>query len=152
MARKILLVEDNADDAELTRLALDRHQLSGRVVHLTDGAQAIEFLFGKGSGSSTSGGDAAGTEAGDLSFIILDLKLPKIDGIQVLERIKRDPRTRSIPVVILSSSNQERDISRSFASGVNSYVVKPVQLDEYMDKVSAVGRYWNSVNERTVDA
>jgi CheY-like chemotaxis protein len=152
MARKILLVEDNADDAELTRLALDRHQLSGRVVHLTDGAQAIEFLFGKGSGSSTSGGDAAGAEAGDLSFIILDLKLPKIDGIQVLERIKRDPRTRSIPVVILSSSNQERDISRSFASGVNSYVVKPVQLDEYMDKVSAVGRYWNSVNERTVDA
>ncbi len=140
MARKILLVEDNADDAELTRLALDRHQLSSRVVHLTDGAQAIDYLFGGGS------------EASELSFIILDLKLPKVDGIQVLERIKGDPRTRSIPVVILSSSNQERDISRCFETGVNSYVVKPVQLDEYMDKVSAVGRYWNSVNERTVEA
>ena len=140
MARKILLVEDNADDAELTRLALDRHQLSSRVVHLTDGAQAIDYLFGGGS------------EASELSFIILDLKLPKVDGIQVLERIKGDPRTRSIPVVILSSSNQERDISRSFQTGVNSYVVKPVQLDDYMDKVSAVGRYWNSVNERTVEA
>ena len=140
MARKILLVEDNADDAELTRLALDRHQLSSRVVHLTDGAQAIDYLFGGGS------------EASELSFIILDLKLPKVDGIQVLERIKGDPRTRSIPVVILSSSNQERDISRSFETGVNSYVVKPVQLDDYMDKVSAVGRYWNSVNERTVEA
>jgi two-component system response regulator len=140
MARKILLVEDNADDAELTRLALDRHQLSSRVVHLTDGAQAIDYLFGGGS------------EASELSFIILDLKLPKIDGIQVLERIKRDPRTRSIPVVILSSSNQEKDISRSFETGVNSYVVKPVQLDDYMDKVSAVGRYWNSVNERAIEA
>jgi two-component system response regulator len=145
MARKILLVEDNADDAELTRLALDRHQLSSRVVHLTDGAQAIEFLFGTSDGTG-------GIEAGDLAFIILDLKLPKIDGLQVLERIKRDPRTRSIPVVILSSSNQERDISRSFESGVNSYVVKPVQLDDYMDKVSAVGRYWNSVNERAMEA
>ena len=142
MSRKILLVEDNADDAELTRLALDRHQLSSRVVHLTDGAQAIEYLFGAGGAA----------EANDLSFILLDLKLPKVDGLQVLERIKGDPRTRSIPVVILSSSNQERDISRSFESGVNSYVVKPVQLDDYMDKVSAVGRYWNSVNERAMGA
>ncbi len=142
MANKILLVEDNADDAELTKLALDRHQLSSRVVHLTDGAQAIEYLFG----------DKGASDANDLIFIILDLKLPKVDGLQVLERIKRDPRTRSIPVVILSSSAQEKDISRSFECGVNSYVVKPVQLDAYMDKVSAVGRYWNSVNERALQA
>ncbi len=142
MANKILLVEDNADDAELTRLALDRHQLSSRVVHLTDGAQAIEYLFG----------DKGASDANDLIFIILDLKLPKVDGLQVLERIKGDPRTRSIPVVILSSSAQEKDISRSFECGVNSYVVKPVQLDAYMDKVSAVGRYWNSVNERALQA
>lgn len=142
MANKILLVENNADDAELTKLALDRHQLSSRVVHLTDGAQAIEYLFGDNGASDTQ----------DLSFIILDLKLPKIDGLQVLERIKGDPRTRSIPVVILSSSAQEKDISRSFECGVNSYVVKPVQLDDYMDKVSAVGRYWNSVNERPLQA
>ena len=138
MASRILLVEDNADDAELTRLALERHQLGGRVVHLTDGAQAIDYLFG-----ATGVADAP-----DVRFIILDLKLPKVDGIQVLERLKSDPRTRSIPVVILSSSNQERDIARSYESGVNSYVVKPVQLDDYMDKVSAVGRYWDSINER----
>lgn len=142
MASRILLVEDNADDAELTRLALERHQLGGRVVHLTDGAQAIDYLFG-----STGVADAL-----DVRFIILDLKLPKVDGIQVLERLKSDPRTRSIPVVILSSSNQERDIARSYESGVNSYVVKPVQLDDYMDKVSAVGRYWDSINERTAAA
>ena len=142
MASRILLVEDNADDAELTRLALERHQLGGRVVQLTDGAQAIDYLFG-----ATGVADAP-----DVRFIILDLKLPKVDGIQVLERLKSDPRTRSIPVVILSSSNQERDIARSYESGVNSYVVKPVQLDDYMDKVSAVGRYWDSINERTAAA
>jgi len=145
MTGRILLIEDNADDAELTRLALDRHLLSRRVVHVTDGAQAIEYLFG-------SAGAATAPDVRDLAFVILDLKLPKVDGLQVLERIKRDPRTRAIPVVILSSSNQERDISRSFESGVNSYVVKPVQFDEYMDTVSAVGRYWASVNERTPEA
>jgi len=137
-----MLVEDNADDAELTRLALERHQLGSRVVHLTDGALALEYLFGP-AGSANSL---------DVRFIILDLKLPKVDGIQVLERLKADARTRSIPVVILSSSNQERDISRSYECGVNSYVVKPVQLDEYMDKVSAVGRYWDTVNERLAAA
>lgn len=138
MTGKILLVEDNADDAELTRLALERYKLGGRVVHLTDGALAIEYLFGAGGAQKIP----------DVCFIILDLKLPKIDGLQVLERIKADARTRSIPVVILSSSNQERDISRCYQSGVNSYVVKPLQLDEYMDKVSSVGRYWDTVNER----
>jgi len=137
MASKILLVEDNADDAELTGLALERHRLGSRVVRLTDGAQALDYMFGPNGVAN----------ALDVRFIILDLKLPKVDGIQVLERLKADPRTRAIPVVILSSSNQERDISRSFECGVNSYVVKPVQLDEYMDKVSAVGRYWDSINE-----
>lgn len=137
MASKILLVEDNADDAELTRLALERHQLGSRLVHVTDGAQAIDYLFG----------ERGAADAQDVRFIILDLKLPKVDGLQVLERVKSDPRTRAIPVAILSSSNQERDISRSFERGVNSYVVKPVQLDEYMDKVSALGRYWYSINE-----
>lgn len=142
MTSRILLVEDNQDDAELTRLALERHQLGARVVHLTDGAQAIEYLFGA----------AQGVDLNDVRFIILDLKLPKVDGIQVLERLKGDPRTRTIPVVILSSSNQERDISRCYECGVNSYVVKPVQLDEYMDRVSAVGRYWDVVNERSAAA
>jgi two-component system response regulator len=142
MAGRILLVEDNADDAELTRLALERHRLGNRVVHLTDGAQALEYLFGPEGVAN----------ALEVRFIILDLKLPKVDGIQVLERLKADARTRAIPVVILSSSNQERDISRSYEVGVNSYVVKPVQLDEYMDRVSAVGRYWDTVNERLAAA
>lgn len=142
MASKILLVDDNPDDAELTRLALERHQLGSKLIHLVDGAQAIDYLFGVDS-------DAA---VRDIRFIILDLKLPKVDGMQVLERIKSDPRTRAIPVVILSSSNQERDINRSFDRGVNSYVVKPVQLDQYMDAVSALGRYWDEINQQRATA
>ena len=140
MASKILLVDDNPDDAELTRLALERHQLGSKLVHLVDGAQAIDYLFG------------ADAVARDIRFIILDLKLPKVDGMQVLERIKSDPRTRAIPVVILSSSNQERDINRSFDRGVNSYVVKPVQLDQYMDAVSTLGRYWDEINQQRATA
>ncbi len=142
MASKILLVDDNPDDAELTRLALERHQLGSKLVHLVDGAQAIDYLFGADA-------DAV---ARDIRFIILDLKLPKVDGMQVLERIKSDPRTRAIPVVILSSSNQERDINRSFDRGVNSYVVKPVQLDQYMDAVSTLGRYWDEINQQRATA
>jgi CheY-like chemotaxis protein len=142
MASKILLVDDNPDDAELTRLALERHQLGSKLVHLVDGAQAIDYLFGAEADASTR----------DIRFIILDLKLPKVDGMQVLERIKSDPRTRAIPVVILSSSNQERDINRSFDRGVNSYVVKPVQLDQYMDAVSTLGRYWDEINQQRATA
>jgi CheY-like chemotaxis protein len=97
-----------------------------------------------------SGLELAFNELPDLIF--LDIVLPGMDGFSALRALRRDPRTRSIPVVILSSSNQEKDISRSFETGVNSYVVKPVQLDDYMDKVSAVGRYWNSVNERAIEA
>ncbi|MBK8064558.1 MAG: response regulator [Betaproteobacteria bacterium] len=144
MASKILLVDDNPDDAELTRLALERHQLGSKLVHLVDGAQAIDYLFG-----ADADADAV---ARDIRFIILDLKLPKVDGMQVLERIKSDPRTRAIPVVILSSSNQERDINRSFDRGVNSYVVKPVQLDQYMDAVSTLGRYWDEINQQRATA
>jgi two-component system response regulator len=127
-------VEDNPDDAELTRLALERLKKDARVVHVTDGAQALDYL-------------ADEARAAQVRFIILDMKLPKVDGMQVLVKVKADARTRSIPVVILSSSNRDSEIARCFASGVNSYVVKPVELEDYLDKVSALGRYWDEVNQ-----
>lgn len=130
----ILLIEDNPDDAELTRLALERLKKEARVVHLTDGAQALAYL-----------GDEA--RAAQVRFVILDMKLPKVDGMQVLAKLKSDPRTLPIPVVILSSSNRDSEIARCFASGVNSYVVKPVELEDYLNKVSALGRYWDEVNQ-----
>lgn len=130
----ILLVEDNPDDAELTRLALERLKKGSQVTHLTDGVQALDFLS-----------DAA--RAAQVRFIILDMKLPKLDGMQVLAKLKSDARTRSIPVVILSSSSQDNDVARCYASGVNSYVVKPVELEAYLEKVSALGRYWDDVNQ-----
>ena len=133
MPGTILLVEDNPDDAELTRLALDRVRSASKVVHLTDGAQALEYLHGP-------------ARAPDLRFVILDVKLPKVDGLQVLARLRAEPSTRSIPVVILSSSNREGEIARCYELGVNSYVVKPVELDEYMDRISALGRYWDQIN------
>jgi CheY-like chemotaxis protein len=139
MSQIILLVEDNPDDAELTRLALERMRKGAKIVHVTDGAQAIDYLLGSGPRP-------------DVRFIILDIKLPKVDGLQVLERIKADPRTRTIPVVILTSSNREGEINRSFQNGVNSYVVKPVELEEYLDKVSALGRYWDDINQSAVGA
>jgi two-component system response regulator len=133
MSGSIILVEDNPDDAELTKLALDRVRGGLRVVHLTDGAQALDYLLGP-------------ARTPEVRFVILDVKLPKVDGLQVLTRLRADPRTRSIPVVILSSSNREGEIARCYEIGVNSYVVKPVELDEYMDKISALGRYWNEIN------
>ena len=134
MSQVILLVEDNPDDAELTRLALERVRKDAKVVHVTDGAQALDYLLGP-------------NERPEVRFIILDIKLPKVDGLQVLERIKADSRTRRIPVVILTSSNREGEIERSFLNGVNSYVVKPVELEEYLAKVSALGHYWDDVNQ-----
>jgi two-component system response regulator len=134
MSGTILLVEDNPDDAELTRLALERLKKDIRVTHVTDGAQALDYL-------------ADDARAAQVRFVILDMKLPKVDGMQVLAKIKADARTRSIPVVILSSSNRDSEIARCFASGVNSYVVKPVELEDYLDKVSALGRYWDEVNQ-----
>jgi two-component system response regulator len=134
MSGTILLVEDNPDDAELTRLALERLKKDVRVAHVTDGAQALDYL-------------ADDARAAQVRFVILDMKLPKVDGMQVLAKMKADPRTRSIPVVILSSSNRDSEIVGCFALGVNSYVVKPVELEDYLEKVSAVGRYWDEVNQ-----
>ena len=134
MSDTILLVEDNPDDAELTRLALERLGQHARVALFRDGVQALDYLR-----------DA--TRASRIRVVILDIKLPKMDGVQVLAKLKAEPRTRPIPVVILSSSSRESDIAQCYALGANSYVVKPVELEDYLDRISAVGRYWDKVNQ-----
>ena len=118
---EILLVEDNAEDAELTLRALKKHNLANKVHHVKDGAEAIEFLFGTGTYAGRDGGSVP-------KVVLLDLKLPKVDGMEVLRRIKGDERTRDIPVVILTSSREDRDIIEGYRLGVNSYVQKPVQF------------------------
>lgn len=130
----VLLVEDNPDDAELTLRALRKSNVADRLLHVDDGAKAIDFLFGRAGGKLPR-------------FILLDLKLPKIDGLEVLRRVKGDSRTRTIPVVILTSSKEERDVATSYDLGVNSYIVKPVGFEQYMRTVSDVGRYWNDLNQ-----
>jgi len=138
----VLLVEDNADDADLTRSALQRASIADGVVHVEDGAQAIDYLFG----------DAAGARAATLKFILLDLKLPKVDGLEVLRRVRADERTRKLPVVILSSSQERRDIEESYRLGVSSYIVKPIAFDQYMAVVADLGRYWGQLNRSLVDS
>lgn len=133
-AVEILLVEDSEEDAELTLRALQQHKLANHVHHVKDGAQALAFLFE---------GDAAITP----KLILLDLKLPKVDGLEVLRRVKRDPQTRSIPVVVLTSSKEDRDLSECYRWGANSYIVKPVEIESFLKAVQQVGLYWLLVNE-----
>lgn len=130
----VLLIEDNPDDAALTLRALVAACVGARITHVEDGAQAIDFL--------------ATAEIHQLPRVaLLDLKLPKVDGFEVLTRIRSDARTRALPVVIFTSSNEERDIALSYRLGVNSYVVKPVNFDEYMTVVGSIGRYWCMLNQ-----
>ncbi len=136
----ILLVEDNPDDAELTLRALRKDHSNESLLHAEDGARAVDYLFGLGE---FSGRDVRLLP----KVVLLDLKLPKVDGLEVLRRIKSDERTRSVPVVMLTSSNEERDVRQSYEYGVNSYIVKPVSFDDYIAKVSAVGRYWMTFNQ-----
>jgi two-component system, response regulator len=131
---RVLLIEDNPDDAALTLRALATGCLGGRVTHVEDGAQAIDFL--------------TKAEVNQLPRLaLLDLKLPKVDGFEVLTRIRSDARTRALPVVIFTSSNEERDVALSYQFGVNSYVVKPVNFNEYMTVVGNIGRYWCALNK-----
>ena len=136
----ILLVEDNADDEALTLRALQKHHLGNDVVVTRDGEEALEFLFGTGRYATR-----------DMTHrpqvVLLDLKLPKIDGLEVLRRIRADERTRILPVVVLTSSNEQRDIIQAYGLGTNSYVRKPVNFNEFVEAVGQLGLYWFLVNE-----
>jgi CheY-like chemotaxis protein len=137
---EILLVEDSPYDAELTIRELRRHHLANKLVHVKDGAEALEFIFGTGA--------YAGRDINQQpKVVLLDLKLPKVDGLQVLEAIKSDERTRSIPVVVMTSSKEQRDVVDSYHLGVNSYVVKPVDFDQFSKAVSELGCYWVLLNQ-----
>jgi len=130
---EILLVEDNAQDAELTLRALKQRNLANRVHVCRDGAEAIDFFDDVSAGTTPK-------------VVLLDLKLPKVDGLEVLQRLKRDARTKTIPVVVLTSSREEPDIEKAYALGANSYIVKPVDFEAFARAVSDVGLYWLLLN------
>jgi two-component system, response regulator len=136
---EILLVEDDATDAELTLRALRKYNLANNVTWVKDGAEALDFIFRTGSHAQRGNGNPR--------LILLDLKLPKVDGIEVLRRVKSDERTRTIPVVMLTSSQEERDIVESYKLGVNSYLVKPVDFSRFIEVVSEAGLYWGVLNK-----
>lgn len=136
---EILLVEDNPNDVELTLHAFRKNNLSNPIRVARDGAEALEYLFGL---------DGGGKVTHILPrVVLLDLKLPKVDGLEVLRRIKSDPRTRTLPVVVLTSSKEEQDIVESYRLGVNSYIVKPVDFEQFTDAVRNLGLYWLLLNE-----
>lgn len=134
---EILLVEDNSDDVELTLRALKTNNLANSVHVARDGAEALAFLFPSGRSPDEV----------PARLIILDLKLPKVSGLEVLERLKKDERTRSIPVVVMTSSQEERDLVESYELGTNSYIVKPVAFDDFIRVVAEVGLYWLLLNK-----
>jgi two-component system, response regulator len=136
---EILLVEDNPTDAELTMRALRKKNLANNLVWVKDGEEALDFIHCKGKYKDRVNGTP--------KLILLDLKLPKIDGIEVLRDLKADIKTRTVPVVMLTSSQEERDIVESYQLGVNSYIVKPVDFDKFLEMVSQVGLYWSLMNK-----
>lgn len=138
--RTILLVEDNPDDEELTLRALQRNNISNQVVVVRDGQEAVDWLEGTGP--------HAGRDPADIpALILLDLKLPKVDGLDVLRRLRANPRTALVPVVILTSSKEDRDRASGYQSGANSYVQKPVDFTSFVDAVRQLGMYWLMLNE-----
>lgn len=138
--KTLLLVEDNPDDEALTLRALHKHNLANKIVVARDGQEALDYLFGSGAYSDRNTSELP-------QVILLDLKLPKMDGLQVLERLRAEPLTRHIPVVMLTSSNEERDIIRSYELGVNSYVRKPVDSEQFLEAARQLGLYWLVLNE-----
>jgi CheY-like chemotaxis protein len=136
---EILLVEDNPNDVELTLRAFRKQNLTNNVHVVRDGAEALDFMFSTGAYATRSGHHP--------KVVLLDLKLPKVDGIEVLRRIKADARTKNIPVVMLTSSQEERDVLESYKLGVNSYIVKPVDFSNFVHAVSELGMYWSVLNK-----
>jgi two-component system response regulator len=137
---EILLVEDNPNDAELTQRALRREKIQNSLFVVSDGAQALDYLFGTGAFSGRN-------LVNRPKVIFLDLKLPKVDGIEVLRKIKEDDRTKTIPVVVLTSSHEDRDVVDSYRLGVNSYIVKPVEFDTFFKTLGEIGTYWLLLNK-----
>lgn len=137
MHRRMLLVEDNPDDEALALRALRKHNIANDIVVARDGVEALECIFGQGS--------YKGAPLPDV--VLLDLKLPKLDGLEVLKRIRAEPKTRHLPVVILTTSNEQADLSRSYELGANSYVRKPVNYEEFLEAARQLGLYWLVLNE-----
>ena len=138
--KTILLVEDNADDETLTLRALKKNNISNRVAVARDGVEALDYLFARGG--------HAGRDVTDLpSLVLLDLKLPKLGGLEVLRQLRADRRTTCLPVVALTSSNEERDLMSSYESHVNSYVRKPVDFAQFLETVQQLGNYWLVINQ-----
>ena len=137
---EILLVEDDPNDVELALHALKKNYLNNPIEIARDGAEALEFIFGNGANAHRPSQHRP-------KVILLDLKLPKIDGLEVLKRLKSDPETRSIPVVVMTSSREECDIVKSYQLGVNSYIVKPVDFEQFAEAVRQLGLYWLLMNQ-----
>jgi CheY-like chemotaxis protein len=136
---RILIVEDDPNDIELTMTALADYNLANEVVVTRDGQQALDYLYCRGGFSTRAGGNPA--------VMLLDLKLPKISGLEVLQQIRSDAHLKMIPVVVLTSSNEEKDVIRSYSLGVNAYVVKPVDFHEFVNAVKELGAFWAVINE-----
>ena len=141
---EILLIEDNPEDVEITLRAFQKYHLTNKIHVVRDGEEALECLFGTGRYANQP-------LASSLRMILLDLKLPKVDGIEVLQRCKSDPRTKNIPVVVLTSSREERDLANSYNLGVNSYIVKPVDFSLFTEAIRQLGQYWIGLNQLPVE-
>jgi two-component system response regulator len=139
----ILLVEDNQDDMDLAQHALQRGKVANRIFVVRDGEEALDFLFCRGKYSTRSFEHPP-------KLVLLDLKLPKVDGMEVLKQVKRDIRTRTIPVVMMTSSKEERDLVASYNLGVNSFIQKPVDFEQFRDVVRTIGLYWLVINQPPV--
>jgi CheY-like chemotaxis protein len=142
---EILLVEDNPTDAELALMALKENNLANKLVWVKDGAEALDFLFATGAYATRKIEDSP-------KVVLLDLRLPKVDGLEVLRRIKADTRTKRVPVVVVTSSKEDRDVVASYDLGVNSYISKPIEFDEFAKVMSSLGLYWLVINRPPVPA
>ena len=137
--KRVLLAEDSVNDAELTLAALNENRLANEVIHVRDGEAALDYLYSRGAYTARPAGNPA--------VVLLDIKMPKVDGIEVLRRMRADPTLRTVPVVILTSSREEQDLMQSYALGANAYVVKPVDFGEFLGAVKSLGLFWAVINE-----